>query len=62
MFGTYERLRVSVFASEIAVVKAARRKLAPHATRAQRHAFYRQMLQHHANARRLYADIIMDNI
>jgi hypothetical protein len=53
--GTYDRLRVHVYASPRAVIKAARGKLGPKAfTKAQREArraFYRAMLQHHCDAR-----------
>jgi hypothetical protein len=61
MYGTYLRLGVTVWASDRAVIRAARRKLARSARRdpAKREArkrFYREMLKHHANARRLVAE------
>lgn len=56
MYGTYCRLRVHTFASTREVIRAARTKLAPKGkTRAQRearHAFLRQMLEHHCEAQR----------
>lgn len=57
MFGTYQRLRVSVYASNREVIKAASRKLTKQAMRSEyrkpRHEFYRQMLGHHVKARDL---------
>jgi Arc/MetJ-type ribon-helix-helix transcriptional regulator len=58
MFGTYQRLHVHVGASNCEVIRAARRKLkkrarTDRAVRAERHAFYRQMLAYHAEARAL---------
>ncbi len=58
MYGTYLRLGVTVWASDRTVIRAARRKLARSARRdpAKREArkrFYREMLEHHANAQRL---------
>lgn len=55
MFGTYQRLRVSIYASNRDVIAAARLKLKPkyrkhRGARAQRHAFYRQILEYHAKA------------
>ncbi len=53
MFGTYNRLNVRVSASNIAVIRAARRKLKnPRnpAEREARHNFYRAMLAYHASA------------
>jgi hypothetical protein len=63
MFGTYNRLRVHVLASDLAVIKAASRKLArkaryARAQRNNRHAFYRAMLKEHAAARALYRDVM----
>jgi hypothetical protein len=60
MYGTYLRLDLTVWASDRAVIRAARRKLARPARRdpSQRDArkrFYREMLKHHANAQRLVA-------
>ena len=61
MYGTYLRLDVPVWASDHTVIRAARRKLARSARRdpAKRDArkrFYREMLEHHANAQRLVAE------
>jgi hypothetical protein len=58
MFGTYNRLCVNVHASNIDVIRAAKRKLKPkfwydRATRKARHDFFRQMLAYHANAREI---------
>lgn len=58
MFGTYQRLRVPVSASNTEVIRKARRKLKKayrnKATyRAQRHMFYRSMLKYHAEAQTL---------
>ena len=58
MYGTYLRLGVTVHDGWRAVIRAAARKLAPHARRdsAQREArrrFYRQMLEYHSNAQHL---------
>lgn len=52
MFGTYCRLGVPVWSSDREVIRAARRLLAARARRgrdlrAERHAFYRQMLEFH---------------
>lgn len=60
MYGTYLRLDVKVWASDRTVIRAARSKLARSARRdpAKREArkrFYREMLEHHANAQRLVA-------
>jgi hypothetical protein len=56
--GTYERLGVTVFASDREVIKAASRKLRPearfgHKRRKARHAFYREMLACHRAAQEL---------
>lgn len=61
MYGTYLRLDVTVWDSDRAVIRAARRKLKRSAQRdaAKREArkhFYREMLEHHANAQRLVAE------
>lgn len=61
MYGTYLRLDVTVWASDRTVIRAARRKLTRTAQRdpAKREArkrFYREMLEHHANAQRLVAE------
>lgn len=61
MYGTYLRLDVTVWANNRAVIRAARRKLARSAwrdpeKRGARKRFYREMLQHHANAQRLVAE------
>jgi hypothetical protein len=52
MYGTYERLRVRVFAPNMEVIRAARSTLKPKARRdpnlrEERKHFYRQMLNHH---------------
>lgn len=58
MYTTYLRLALRVWDSDRAVIRAASRKLAPSARRdpasrdARKH-FYREMLRHHADARRL---------
>jgi hypothetical protein len=56
--GIYERLAVSVFASDREVIKAASRKLRPEARfsrnhRKARHSFYRDMLARHRAALQL---------
>jgi hypothetical protein len=61
MYGTYLRLDVPVWASNRAVIRAARRKLTRSARRdptkrEARKRFYREMLEHHANAQRLVAE------
>lgn len=58
MYGTYQRLNVPVSAGARAVIRAASRKLKPtaryaRAQRQARHAFYREMLAHHAAEREL---------
>jgi hypothetical protein len=55
---TYERLGVTVFATDREVIKAASRKLKPEARfdrkqRAARHLFYREILACHRAAREL---------
>lgn len=57
-FGTYERLGVSIYASNRDVIRAARNKLRPScwhdpAYRDGRKLFYRNMLEYHARARDL---------
>jgi len=51
MYGTYRRLNVHVGASNIEVIRAARRSLMSHSLdhqhRAGRHRFFRQMLAYH---------------
>jgi hypothetical protein len=61
VFGTYNRLNVHVGASDIDVVRAARRKLKKSVRRARvhregRHAFYRKMLAYHHEARDLFIE------
>lgn len=61
MFGTYQRLNVPVWASNMQVIRAARAKLRPscwHDTsyREGRKLFYRNMLEYHAQALRLYLE------
>lgn len=56
--GTYHRLGVSIWASDLDVIRAARRRIAKPARRhvkwrAERKRFYRQMLDCHHSARRL---------
>lgn len=58
MFSTYQRLRVSIFASNRNVIRAARKKLKPscwHDARYKdgRKLFYRNMLEYHHKAREL---------
>ena len=60
MYATYLRLDIMVWDSDRAVIRAARRKLAPSALhdptrRDARKRFYRDMLRHHADAQRLAA-------
>ncbi len=59
MFGTYQRLNVNVMASNMTVIRKARRKIAKKhrssaAMREERKKFYRIMLGYHADARELY--------
>lgn len=61
MYGTYQRLRVSVLATDREVIRAVRREfkrsvLATHdqKTRATRRAVYSLMLDYHKRARALY--------
>lgn len=58
MYGTYERLNLSVFASDMEVIRAVRKKfkramLHNREVREARHKVYRCMLQYHADARAL---------
>lgn len=57
-FGTYQRLRVRVSASDVTVIRVARRKIAKQHRdapdkRNERKAFYRAMLKHHHEAQEL---------
>jgi hypothetical protein len=57
--GTYDRLRVTVHASDREVIRRARQKMAPKARhhlafRAMRKEFYREMLRIHHDARDLF--------
>jgi hypothetical protein len=56
MFSTYQRLDVHVGDSNLAVIRAARRRLMPFHPdqREPRKAFYREMLKHHAKALSLF--------
>lgn len=61
MFGTYQRLHVPVYASNISVIRAARMKIAVEhraspAMRGERKKFYRIMLDYHAKARSIVAE------
>ena len=67
MFGTYERLNVHVMASDVEVIRRARTKLARECWhdpqyREGRKAFYREMLRHHADARKMFLDIARGRI
>lgn len=58
MFGTYQRLNVSIWASDRAVIKAARTKIDKShrkglQMRSQRKVFYRSMLYYHHKAQEL---------
>lgn len=61
MFSTYLRLNVHAFASDVDVVRAARKRLKREAFkyehRAFRREFYAQLLRHHADAQRLYFSV-----
>jgi hypothetical protein len=60
MLGTYERLGVHVMASNMDVLRAARKKLKNPSNRGERkarHKFYRQMLTYHRKARELYRHV-----
>lgn len=58
MIGTYHRLNVTVFASNLEVIRAARKKLKREAFKREhrtfRHEFYSRLLSIHADAQRLY--------
>ena len=58
MYGTYCRLNVHVGASNIEVIRAARRRLMSYSLdrqhRAERHRFFRQMLAYHRADGALY--------
>lgn len=67
MYGTYCRLGVHVNASDCDVIRAARLKIARNhrrgaARRADRHRFYRVMLNYHSDARRLYREVLFGDI
>lgn len=58
MYGTYQRLNVSVYASNVDVIRAARKKLRKavwhdQSYREGRKLFYRNMLEYHAQALQL---------
>jgi uncharacterized protein (DUF305 family) len=58
MYGAYLRLDLTVHDGWRTVIRAAAKKLTPHARRDQahreaRHRFYREMLAHHQGAQRL---------
>lgn len=62
-FNTYLRLNLHVSATSREVLRAAQRKLKPEfrydrLLRGQRHAFYREMLQHHRDAQNLYRAVM----
>lgn len=63
MFATYCRLNLHVNASDMAVIRAARKKLKRGRTRRQRqfremrHNFYRSMLKQHHDAQKLFRDM-----
>jgi hypothetical protein len=59
MFGLYNRLNVHVSASNLTLLRAARKVIAEEektdrAFRSNRHAFYRLMMGYHLQARELY--------
>lgn len=59
MYGTYQRLRVPVWASDMTVIRAIRRKLrrecrTPRKYRADRHKIYRTILRYHHDAQRIW--------
>lgn len=61
MYGTYERLNVHVLASPREVIKAASMKLREECRRGPehrrgRHQFYRNMLDYHEKAAKLYRE------
>ena len=58
MYGTYCRLRISIWASDFEVIRAARKKIVKkfrtdRAKRDARHKFYEAMLGYHHEARQL---------
>ena len=62
-YSTYLRLNLHVGATSREVLRAAQRKLKPEFRydrfwRDQRHAFYREMLQHHHAAQNLYRAVL----
>ena len=62
-FNTYLRLNLHVGATSREVLRAAQRKLKPEFRydrfwRDQRHAFYREMLQHHHAEQNLYRAVM----
>ena len=64
MFGTYQRLGVHVYASNLEVIRAARKKLTRKAQRdlsyrTARKDFYRIMLRYHQEARQLVAEFAL---
>ena len=64
MLGTYHRLNVHVWSSDLTVIRAARRKLVKgvrrdRTKRTQRHAYYRAMLDYHRKAQRLCIEFRM---
>lgn len=67
MYGTYLRLGLHVSDSDIAVIRAARRKLKPKArrdreVRQMRHDFYRMMIRHHKESRDLFYDVMRGDL
>jgi hypothetical protein len=59
MLGTYHRLHIPVWASDITVIRAARKKISKshlHSRkhRDARHSFYRVMLNYHRKAQQLF--------
>lgn len=66
MFGTYNRLNVSVAATNIEVIRKARLKLRKNtwhdpSYREGRKLFYRNMLEYHAQAKALYRAVQTGN-
>lgn len=61
MYGTYLRLNVHVYASNMEVLRAARKKLAKkfrcdRSVRDERHKFYRKMLEYHRELQQIALD------
>lgn len=61
MYATYERLGLHVAESNMKVIRAARKRITKKARRDPkfrdaRKALYREMLQHHADARELFRE------